>query len=52
MQEPATTKTIDIEPAALLEMSPTTGISQVYIKYIDFFQGKPLNGCFEIYHLQ
>ena len=42
----------DIEPATLLEMTLTTGIPQVYVKYIDFFQGKSLNGCFQIYHLQ
>ena len=38
--------TVDIEPAALLEMSPTAGISQVHINRLTFFQGKPLNGLF------
>ena len=46
MKELTPTKMADIEPAALLEMSPTTGIPQVYIKWIDFFQEKLLNGCF------
>ena len=32
MKEPTITKTADIVPAAPLEMDPTTGIPQVYIK--------------------
>ena len=36
----------------LLEMSSTMGIPQVYRKYIDFYQGKFLNDCLQINHLQ
>ena len=32
MKEPTPTKTADIVPAALLEMDPTMGVPQVYIK--------------------
>ena len=31
-KEPSPTKTTDIVPVAPLEMEPTTGVSQVYIK--------------------
>ena len=41
MKEPTPTKTADIVPAALLEMDPTTGIPQEYIKQNDYFKENP-----------
>ena len=43
MKEPSSTKTTDIQPAALLEISlaPHTGIPQLNLKLNDYFKENP-----------
>ena len=38
MKEPTSTKTPDIQPAALLENEPPTEIPQLYLKLNDYFK--------------
>ena len=46
------TKTADIQSAALLEMISPHGNSPSIPKTNDYFKEKTSNGCFQTYHLQ
>ena len=41
MKEPTSTKTADIQPAALQQNDLPTGIPQLYLKLSDYFKENP-----------